>query len=107
MRGATPRLRSGAEARRTPCPKDGRQEELTQVRGKGQQPRVPGCYGAEMAERNYPASKVRGGDERSYPVSEVRDSGREDQPHVQGAVATRAQEGLEELSHVEGQEGRQ
>ena len=30
----------------------------------------------------------------------------EDQPHVQGAVAARAQEGLEELSHVEGQEGR-
>ena len=28
-----------------------------------------------------------------------------DQPHVQGAVAARAQEGLEELSHVEGQEG--
>ena len=27
-------------------------------------------------------------------------------PHVQGAVAARAQEGLEELFHVEGQEGR-
>ena len=27
------------------------------------------------------------------------------QPHVQGAVAARAQEGLEELFHVEGQEG--
>ena len=32
--------------------------------------------------------------------------GQEDQPHVQGAVAAWAQEGLEELSHVEGQEGR-
>ena len=31
--------------------------------------------------------------------------GQEKQPHVQGAVAARAQEGLEELSHVEGQEG--
>ena len=30
----------------------------------------------------------------------------EDQPHVQGAVAAWVQEGLEELSHVEGQEGR-
>ena len=29
-----------------------------------------------------------------------------DQPHVQEAVAAQAQEGLEELSHVEGQEGR-
>ena len=26
--------------------------------------------------------------------------------YVQGAVASRAQEGLEELSHIEGQEGR-
>ena len=86
------------------------------------------------AERRYPASEVRGSDERSYPTSEVRDSGREeiphasrprpgaaagrsnptteargggreDQPHIQGAVAARVQEGLEELSHVEGQEG--
>ena len=44
---------------------------------------------------------------RSYPMSEVRGSSQEEQPDVQGAVAARAQEGLEELSHVEGQEGRQ
>ena len=44
--------------------------------------------------------------ERSYPESEFRGSGREEQTHVQGAVAARAQEGLEELSHLEGQEGR-
>ena len=41
----------------------------------------------------------------SYPVSEVRGGGREDQPHIQGAVAERAQEGLEELSYIESQEG--
>ena len=29
------------------------------------------------------------------------------QPHLQGAVAAQAQEGLEELSHAEGQEGGQ
>ena len=84
-----------------------------------------------MAERSYPTSKV-GGDGRecqaataqeqprgatpcrrpgvvagrSYPTPEARGGGREDQPHIQGAVAARAQEGLEELSHVEGQEGR-
>ena len=57
------------------------------------------------AERRYPASEVRGGDERSYPASEARGGGREDRPHIQGAVAARVQEGLEELSHVEGQEG--
>ena len=34
---------------------------------------------------------------RSYPVSEARSGGREELPHVQGAVAARAQEGLEEL----------
>ena len=44
--------------------------------------------------------------ERSYPKSEVRGDGLEDQPHIQGAMAAPAQEGLEELSHVEGQEGR-
>ena len=43
---------------------------------------------------------------RSNPKPEARGGDREEQPHVQGAVAARAQEGLEEPSHVEGQEGR-
>ena len=93
-RGVTPRLRSGAEARRTPCPKGGGQEELTYLRGQGQRSGVPGCDGAGTAGRSYPASEVRGG-------------GREKQPHIQGAVAVWVQEGLEELSNTEGQEGRQ
>ena len=42
--------------------------------------------------------------ERRYPASEVRGGSREELPHVQGAVAAPAQESLEELSHVEGQE---
>ena len=111
------------------------QEELPYVQGQGQRPRVPDCDGTGMAERSYPASEVRGGNERSYSTSEVGAAagkgyptplsprpgaaagrtnhtpeawggGREDQPHIQGAVAAQAQEGLEELSHVEGQEGR-
>ena len=53
---------------------------------------MPACDGAGTAERSYPASEVRGG-------------GREELPNVQGAVAALAQEGLEELSHNEGQEG--
>ena len=93
-RGATPHPRSGAEAGRTPCPKGGGQEELPHVRGHGQRPRVPDCNGTETAERSYPASEVRVGS-------------REELPHLQGAVAAKAQEGLEELSHVEGQEGLQ
>ena len=38
-------------------------------------------------------------------MPEARGGGQEDQPHVQGAVAARGQEGLEELFHVQGQEG--
>ena len=72
-----------------------------------------------MAGRSYPKNEVRGGvpggatprqrqgatDRRSYPMPEARSGSWEDQPHVQGAVAVWAQEGLEELSHIEGQEG--
>ena len=67
-------------------------EELPRVRGQGQWPRVPGCDSTGAAKRSYPTSEARGG-------------GREEQPHVQGAVAARGQEGLEELFHVQGQEG--
>jgi len=45
-------------------------------------------------------------DQPHAPKPEAGGGGREDQPHAQGAVAARAQEGLEELSHVEGQNGR-
>ena len=41
---------------------------------------------------------------RSHPLPEARGSGQEEQPHLQGAVAAWAQEGLEEPSHVESQE---
>ena len=52
-------------------------------------------------------SKVRGVAGRSNPTPEAGGGSREEQPHVQGAVAARVQEGLEELSHIEGQEARQ
>ena len=38
-------------------------------------------------------------------MPKARGGGREEQSHVQGVVAVQAQEGLEEPSHVEGQEG--
>ena len=38
------------EARRTPCPRGGGQEELPHVRGQGQRPRMPGCNGAGISE---------------------------------------------------------
>ena len=107
---------------------------LPQVRGQGQQLRVPGWDGAGTAERSYPSlrsgaaagrsypprprpgvtakrshpvSEVRGGGLEEAPRAQGRGSGWEEQPQVQGAVAAWAQEGLEEPSHVEGQEGRQ
>ena len=39
-------------------------------------------------------------------MPQAKGDGREDQPDLQGAVAAWAQEGLEEPSRVEGQEGR-
>ena len=62
-----------------------------------------------VAERSYPTSEVRGHGWEELPhapMPEARGGGREDQPHVQGAVAALVQEGQEELSHIEGQEGR-
>ena len=85
---------------------------------------MPGCDGAGRAERSYPTFKVRrGAAERRYPATKVRGGSweelphtpkpkarggsQENQPHTQGAMAARAQEGLEEISHLEGQEGQQ
>ena len=65
--------------------KGGGRQELPQVQGQGRRP---------------------GGTTRR-PIPETRGGGQEDQPHVQRAVAAQVQEGLEKLSHVEGQEGRQ
>ena len=97
-----------------------RQEELSRVGGQGwppggvtprprsgQRPREPGCDSTGTSKRRYPASEVRAGNKRSYPASKVRGGRQEELPHNQGAVAVQAQEGLEELFHVEGQEGRQ
>ena len=79
-------------SREDPMPEGSGQEEVPHVRGQGQQLRIPDCDGAGTAER-------------SYPTSEVRGSGWEELPHVQGAMAAWAQEDLEELLHVQGQEG--
>ena len=97
-RGVTPRTRSGAvaESARLQRRRNGR-EELPRIGSQEGRPR-----GAT------PGSKVRGGSREELPhapTPEVRGGSWEDQPHAQGAVDARAQEGLEELSHVEGQEG--
>ena len=56
------------------------------------------------AKRSHPTSEVRAAG-RTYPTPEARGRSREEQPHLQGVVAARVQEGLEELLHVQGQEG--
>ena len=87
----------------------GSQEELPHVRGQGRS--------GAAAEWSYPVSEVRGLGPEDLPHTRGQgpqpggatphlSPGQEDQPHVQGAVAARVQEGLEELSHVEGKEGR-
>ena len=44
---------------------------------------------------------------RSYPLPEARGGGREELPNTQGVVAAWVQEDLEELLHIQGQEGQQ
>ena len=110
-------------------------EELLHVRGQGRWLGGANLHprSGATSERSYPTSEARGrareeppgvrsrggGQEEppsargqglrpegATPTPQVRGRGWEDQPHVQGAVAAWAQEGLEEPSHVEGQEGR-
>ena len=77
------------------------QEELPHVWSQGPQPRVPGCdsTGATPHPRSGAAAR------RSYPTSKARGGCREEELHVQGAVAAWAQEGWEELLAIQGQEG--
>ena len=51
--------------------------------------------------------KVRGGGQEELPHARGQGWQLGGATHVQGAVATQAQEGREELFHVQGQEGRQ
>ena len=59
-----------------------------------------------MIEARAAATGALSATERSYFKSEVRGSSREELSRNQGAVDAWAQEGLEELSHVEGQKER-
>ena len=52
------------------------------------------------------APEARGGGQEEQPHAQGQGCDWEKQPHAQGVVSVQAQEGLEEPSHVEGQEGR-
>ena len=71
-----------------------RPRRATQVQGQGQR-----LGGATPHQRS---GALAG---RTNPTPEARGGSREDQPHVQGAVAARVQEGLEELFHVQVRRG--
>ena len=85
----TSKVRGGSQE----CQAMTAQEQPPQVQGQGRKPGGPHAREA-AARRSYPKPKARGG-------------GREEPPHVQGAVAAGAQECLEELLHLHGQEGQQ
>ena len=74
----------------------------------GQRPRgdTTGVRSGVAEGRSYTSPKVRGSSQEEPPC--VRGQGRRlgRSTHVQGVVAVLAQEGPEELSHIEGQEGR-
>ena len=106
----------GVALRRYPASKvgaGGRQEgyPASEVRGGSQEeiPHASSLRPGAVAGRSYPMPprlRPRAAAGKSNPMPEARGGGWEDQPHVQGTVAAWAQEGLEELSHVESQEGR-
>ena len=75
----------------------------SEVRGSGL---VPAYKGTGTAERSYPSPRSGVAAGRSYPTPPMPEA-RGGHVQIQGAVSARAQESLEELSHVEGQEGRQ
>ena len=116
-RGATPCPRSGGRPRGdTQRPRSGEARRgypvsASEVRGGDGRgypmplsPR-PGAAGRRISYPTPLSPRPGAAAQRSNPTPESRSSGREHQPHVQGALAARVQEGLEELSHIEGQEG--
>ena len=66
---------------------------LRRRRNRQELPHIRGQGGA--AERRYPASEVRCGDERSYPTSEVRGGGLEELPMPEARGG-----GREEIPHT-------
>ena len=69
--------------------------------------RLPGCDSAGAAKRSYATSEAKDGGWEELPHAQGQGQEPEEQPNVQGAVAVQAQEDLEELFHVQGQEVQQ
>ena len=77
--------------------------EGRQPRGVTPRPRSGTAAGRSFPHAPRPEAMGSGWEEQPTPLSpRPRAAVGEEQPHVQGAVAARPQEGLEELSHTEG-----
>ena len=75
---------------------------MSEVRGRSREdPRSQGRQPRGVTPRPRSGAAAR----RSYPTPKARGHSLEEQPHLQGVVAVRAQEDLEELLHIQGQEG--
>ena len=79
----------------------------SQVRGSGREYQTVTAQGWPSRATPHPRSGGGGGREEIPHATkpEAKGGGWEGQPHFQGAMAVREQEGLEQLSHIEGQEG--
>ena len=104
-----------AAEKRYPASKVGggneRSYPASEVRGGDREeiPHAPSPRPRAVSGRSYPrrlSPRPGAAAGRSNPASEARGRGRVEQPHVQGTAAAWAQEGREELFHVQGQEGR-
>ena len=77
---------------------------MSEVRGSGRE--CQAAMAQEQLREATPCPRSGAAAKRSYPTPKARGGGWEEQPHLQGAVAARAQEDLEQLFHVESQKGR-
>ena len=84
----------------------GRQQRGPTLRPKseaaGESARLPQH---RSSQEEYPCPRPEAAARRSCPQPEARGNSQEGHPQVQGAVAARAPEGLEELFHIQGREG--
>ena len=82
----------GAEAGRTSCLKGSGQEGLPHIQGWGSGRECQAATVQEWLRGATPCPRSGAAAGRSHPMPEARGSGREEQPHVQGAVAVGAGE---------------
>ena len=92
----SPKVRGWTESARLGRRRSGL-EVLPHAQGQGRDRECQAATAQEWPRGATPCPRSGAAAERSYSMPEVRGGGRGDQPHIQGAVAARVQEGQEEL----------